>query len=245
MKSDLVVVVGSMLSYDDKKLLKEIEDSRIVLVSVMEDSGFMDSVEVFSQYEAGSEEGVVAILAKELLKKIDLPKDIREYFDDLDEGYLSGETNIGEEEIEELHAMIQSASNPLIVFGKDVFLNHRVKNISKFINLLVKYSGIEIRCLVKPRADSLQVEEIEELQSFNGTVVFEYNSSTNRELLIGSAQFATVAKIQDGQTIEIKSQARKFRLDRSLKGMIALMPSDTSENSYRYKVAKITKREAA
>ena len=243
MNNDLVIVVGSMLSLDDKELFKNIKDSKIALISVLEDLPLMESVEFFSRYEAGSEEGVVAILAKEFLKDADLPQDIKEYFNDLDEGYISAETNIGEEEAEELHVMLQNASNPLIVFGKDMFLNSRVENITKFINLLKKYSNIEIKCLRKLKTDSLHVEEVEELESFDGTVVFEYSSDKNGELLIGSAQFAVAAKVQNGQPVTVKNQNREFRLDKKLKGTIALMPSMISEDSYRFEVAKITKRE--
>ncbi len=186
---------------------------------------------------------MVAILAKEFLKDADLPGEMRNYFDELDEGYISAETNIGEEEAEELHVMLQEATNPLIVFGKDMFLNSRVENISKFINLLKKYSNIEIKCLRKLKTDSLHVEEVEELESFDGTVVFEYNSDENGELLIGSAQFAVAAKVQNGQPVTVKNQNREFRLDKKLKGTIALMPSMIDENSYRFEVAKIIKRE--
>jgi len=243
MNNDLVVVIGSMLSLDDKKLFKNIQNSKIALICILEDLPLMKSVEFFSRYEAGSEEGVVAILAKEFLKDADLPQDIKAYFDELDEGYISAETNIGEEEAEELHIMLQNASKPLIVFGKDVFLNSRSENISKFINLLKKYSNIEIKCLRKLKTDSLHVEEVEELESFDGTVVFEYNSDENRELLIGSAQFGVAAKVKNGQPITVKNQNREFRLDKKLKGTIALMPSMIDENSYRFEVAKITKRE--
>jgi NADH-quinone oxidoreductase subunit F len=243
MSNDLVVVIGSMLSLDDKELFKNIKDSKIALISVLEDLPLMESVDFFSRYEAGSEEGVVAILAKEFLKDADLPGEMRNYFDELDEGYISAETNIGEEEAEELHVMLQEATNPLIVFGKDMFLNSRVENISKFINLLKKYSNIEIKCLRKLKTDSLHVEEVEELESFDGTVVFEYNSDENGELLIGSAQFAVAAKVQNGQPVTVKNQNREFRLDKKLKGTIALMPSMIDENSYRFEVAKIIKRE--
>ncbi len=244
MDNDLVVVVGSMLSLDDKELCKKIKNSKIALISVLEDLPLMDSVEFFSRYEAGSEEGVVAILTKELLSDVELPKETKEYFDELDEGYISAETNIGEEEIQELYKKLQDASNPLIIFGKDMFLNQRAENISKFINLLKNYSDIETKCLGKLKTDSLHVEAIEELESFDGTTVFEYNSEENRELLIGSAQFAVAAKVQNGQLITVKNQNREFRLDKKLKGTIALMPSKRDENSYRFNVAKIIKREA-
>ncbi len=243
MAHDLVIIIGSMLSYDDKELLQKIKNSKIALISVMEDPELMDKVSLFCQYEAGSEEGVVAILTKELLKDKDLPKDIKEYFDELDEGYISAETNVGEEEVEELCGMIQKSSSPLIIFGKDIFLNPRIENISKFLNLIKKYTNIDVKYLGNLAIQSLDIEDVEELKSFDGTVVFEYKSDIDNELLIGSAQFAVAAKLQDGQPIVVKNQNRVFRLNNKLKGTIALMPSNIDENSYRFEVAKITKRE--
>ena len=243
MTNDLVVIVGSMISLDDKELFKNIKNSKIALICILEDLPLMESVEFFSRYEAGSEEGVVAILVKEFLKDVDLPEEIVEYFNELDDGHISAETNIGEEEIRDLHKMIQNASNPLIVFGKDMFLNSRVENISKFINILKQFSNIEIKCLSELKTNSLHVEELAELKSFDGTVVFQYNSTHSINLLIGSSQFGVAAKIQDGQMIVVKNQNREFKLDEKLKGTIALMPSIIDENLYRFEVAKIIKRE--
>lgn len=245
-KNDLVIVVGTILSLDDKTLLDRFIDSKIALISVIEDTPIMDKVSFFSRYEARSEEGVIAILAKELLQNKDLPADVKQYFDELDEGYVSAETNIGEEELEELHDMIQDASSPLIVFGKDVFLNPRVENIFKFINLISKYSGLEVKCLEDiDVSEAIALEEVKELESFDGTIVFQYNSNKDTNLLFGSAQFGVAAKIQDGQKIDVNNEKREFVLDKKLKGTIALMPSEKVSNSYRYKVAKIIKREVA
>lgn len=244
MKNDLVVVVGTMLSKDSLELLEKIKNSKIALISVMEDTSIMDNVSFFSQYEAGSEEGVVAILAKELLSRATLPQDIQKYFDELDEGYVSAETNIGEEEVEELHVMLQGAKSPMIVFGKDVFLNSRIENISKFINLISKYSNIEVMCLGKLKSDeTANLEDVEELKSFDGTVVFEYNAREENTFLVGSAQFGVAAKVQDGQQIVVQNQNREFKLNKKLKGTIALMANEMIEDSYRFKVAKIIKRE--
>ena len=244
MKNDLVVVIGTMLSLDDKKLFEELKDSRVALISILEDLPLMEKVEFFSRYEAGSEEGVVAILAKKLLKDKELPLEYKRYFDELDEGYISAETNIGEEEIEELHVMIQEATTPVIVFGKDLFLNSRVENISRFINLISKYGDIEIKCLGELKNSKIDLlEEVKELDSFDGTVIFEYNSKEGNDLLVGSVQFGVAAKVQDGQAIVVEDQNREFKLDKKLKGTIALMANEINENSYRFKVAKITKRE--
>jgi len=243
-KNDLVIVVGTMLSLDNKELFNDLKDSKVALISVLEDLALMEKVEFFSRYEAGSEEGVVAILAKELLKDKELPLENKKYFDELDEGYISAETNIGEEELEELYEMIQKASSPIIIFGKDVFLNPRIENISKFINLVAKYTDIEVKCLGELKQSEISsLEDIEELNSFDGTVIFEYNSDEKNDFLVGSVQFGVAAKVQDGQAIVVENQNREFKLDKKLKGTIALMANEIDENSYRFKVAKITKRE--
>ena len=243
-KNDLVIVVGSVLSLDDKTLLERYTGSKVALISVIEDTPVMDKVSFFIRYEARSEEGVIAILAKELLQNKDLPAEAKQYFDELDAGYVSAETNIGEEELEELHAMIQDSASPLIVFGKDLFLNPRVENISHFINLISKYSGLEVKCLEDiDKSEATTLEEVKELESFDGTIVFQYDSKKDTNLLFGSAQFGVAAKIQNGQKIEVNNEKREFVLDKKLKGTIALMPSEKVSDSYRYKVAKIIKRE--
>ena len=202
----------------DKAFFETIKDSKIALVSVLEDLPLMKNVILFSKYEAGSEEGVMAILTKILLAKTDLPKEIKGYFESLDEGYISAETNIGEDEIEELCAKIKNASNPLIVFGKDLFLNPRSDNISKFINIIDNFTNIELKCLGELNSKELHVEEIQEIRSFDGAVVFEYNSSANKALLVGSAQFGITAKIKDKDLVSVLNQDREFRLDKRLKG---------------------------
>lgn len=241
--NDLVVIVGGNLSFDAPELLDEIKESKIALISVFEDLNLMDKVSFFSRYEAGSEEGVIALIAKELLKDKELDNNIKSYFNDLDEGYLSAETNIGEEELEELHVMINKASKPLIIFGKDLLLHKRSSNISKFINLIEKFSNIEVMFLEELSNVEGELEEIEELASFDGTVVFKYKSEKDQNLLFGSAQFAVAAKLQDGDDIIVCDSDRKFVLDKKLKGTIALMPTSKEDGKYRYKAVKITKRE--
>lgn len=225
-----------------------LQDTKIALISVLEDPTFAHKVDFFSRYEARSEEGVIALLAKAFLQNKKLPTHIAEYFEDLDNGYLSAETNIGEEEIEELCALINAANKPKIILGPDLALNPHSKNIQKFIALLLEYSGLQIDLLFATPSGQIKVPEpISPLQSFDGTVVFEYCSDEPSDILRASAQFSTAAKVQDGQDIAInidnRVEYRKFVLDDELKGTIALMPSAAKSASCRYKVAKITKRE--
>lgn len=106
-----------------------------------------------------------------------------------------------------------------------------------------------------------ELEEIEDLPEFNGTIIYhsnpvlQFNAYTNKTkqlerdtTLRGSAQFATAAKISDGDKIEIsfnsRTLQREFKLDSELKGTIALNPTfdDVLDSSrYRFEKTKIVR----
>ncbi len=74
----------------------------------------------------------------------------------------------------------------------------------------------------------------------------------DQAILKGSEQFATAAKISDGDVVEIdfgyKKIHRTFEVDKNLKGTIALHPTfdlgvDAVPNTYRFDKVKITKGE--
>lgn len=114
----------------------------------------------------------------------------------------------------------------------------------------------EVTC----KADG-ELEEIGDLPEFNGTVIYhanpvlQFNAYTNKtkqlekdDTLRGSAQFATAAKISDGDMVEISFGTtkfqRKFKLDSELKGTIALNPTFDSEvnaGKYRFEKSKIVR----
>jgi len=111
---------------------------------------------------------------------------------------------------------------------------------------------------------SAEPEPVEALPEFNGTVVYrcepvlQFNAFTARtkqlgnesRALTGSEQFATAARIADGDVVVIESAAgrteRTFRVDPELKGTIALAPTfDTglpgAGGAYRFEKVKIMK----
>ncbi len=101
-------------------------------------------------------------------------------------------------------------------------------------------------------------EELDEIPTYDGAIIYrcneagQFNMLTNsiealrqdEVYLKGSAQFATVAKITDGDEIEYMVDGirykRRFKLDSSLKGTIALHPNydmglgSTLVSSYRF-----------
>lgn len=255
--NDLIIVLGAIPSIDDKEICENlIEQSRkganIVLLSTMEDKELHPYLKMFGKYEAGCEEGLMAILAKYLLHSKEIPAKIREYFDALDEGYLSAETNIGEEEFEDLEELYKNANSPMLIVGSDLLLHPRKENIKRFLSILKKYADVSFSSLhAMDLSGKIEIpSEVEELKSFDGTVVLNCKASNEDELnlLIGSQQFSIAAKAQNNQEIVVSfgsvQQNRKFVVDEELKGTIALMPmTEGNTSSYRYKMAKITKRE--
>ncbi len=106
-----------------------------------------------------------------------------------------------------------------------------------------------------------KLDEVDDLPEFNGTIIYnanpvlQFNAYTNKtqqlerdNTLRGSAQFASAAKISDGDKIEIsfgsKTITREFKLDSELKGTIALNPifDDVVDASrYRFEKSKIVR----
>ena len=108
---------------------------------------------------------------------------------------------------------------------------------------------------VEVQADGV-LESVEELPEFNGTVIYNANpvlhfnryTAQAKQLpqestLKGSAQFATAAKIADGDRVRVSFGdvvvERVFELDSELKGTVALNPVyETTIDSGRYRFEK-------
>ena len=251
---DFVLVMGIMPSKDEALLNALKKCKNIVYLSVVEDADITNMVKIQSRYEAGSEEGVLAILAKELFFNQEISKEAKYFFENLDDGYISAECNVGEEELEEINALYKNSKNPTLVLGYDFYNHHRGKNIAKIIDLFVQYGNFkiymqEMDTKIKTIDKNYTLENVPELDSFDGSVVYAYptQNQDEQELLIGSPQFKMAAKIEDKDDVYVITEnseyQRKFILDRELKGTVALLPSAVGDESYYYKVAKIIKRE--
>jgi len=104
--ADGIIVLGTRILTDNPAVRYHItmaskrHNARVVYMHPMEDEEMKNVVTQFVKYEVGTEEGVLALLAKTMLEgKIDVKK-IEGFLKDLDEGYLSAESNVGEEELE-------------------------------------------------------------------------------------------------------------------------------------------------
>lgn len=242
---DGVIFVGTFLNHDNEKLYNQMlefsQNKPLVYFSPIEDINLSQNAKYFCKYEIASEEAVFSLMCKFLTKN--LTSKISDFVDELDIGYISAESNIGEEEIEKLNEIFKSCKNITLILGKDVFFHKSIENIIKLISVLTNFSNISILSDIKSNINEILIPDIiEELESFDGIMIYEANKNEN--FLIGSAQFAQIAKIKQNEKIQIITKDttyhKTFILDENLKGTIGILYT-TNSNTYRYKSAKILK----
>jgi len=110
----------------------------------------------FLKYEAGSEEGVVALLLELLTKDSELPSEVKEFIEELDIGNLSGESSLSEEELNSIKAEFWKKKRFTLVVGADLYNHPDAQNIAKMVALIEKFSNFEL-IIVPPASNSLGV----------------------------------------------------------------------------------------
>jgi len=158
---DAVIVLGSSVSTDNPMVRLSLEtahNERNAYISYMhscEDESLKNVITQFVKYEVGSEEGLIAMLA-ELIVNEEGKEKYKSFFDDLDVGYICGESSVGEEEFEGMHQELLSHEQPVLLVGSDLFNHPRSKNIAKILGMISKYSELEI-FIIPPEANTLGV----------------------------------------------------------------------------------------
>ena len=149
-KSQAIIIMGSRVN-DDAPLVKysinmasKHHRARVAYMHPIEDSNISNIVTQFIKYDAGSEEGVSALLVDILLREIEVPNKIRAILNKLDIGNLSAETNIGEEELDDLAKSLNKKVGYSLVIGADLYSHPRAENIARLLALLEKYAGFNI-----------------------------------------------------------------------------------------------------
>jgi len=145
-QADGIIIIGSRVSSDNPAVRYALTTARkhngakIVYAHPIEDVLLGNTMTQFMKYEVGTEEGVMALLAREILRDADLPDEERAFFDELDLGYLSAECNIGDEEIDFMTKSFQRAKNCVLILGDDVIRHERSANIAKLAAMIEKYT---------------------------------------------------------------------------------------------------------
>jgi len=157
-----VIVLGSRIHDDNPQVHYHItmaskrHRARVIYMHSLEDSSIQNIVTQFIKYEVGSEEGVAALLVDTLLADTEVPKSVREILDDLDIGNLSAESNVGEEELEDLARSLQRKQALTLVVGSDLYAHPRAENIAKLLAMLERYAGFSVM-IVPPATNALGV----------------------------------------------------------------------------------------
>ncbi len=260
LKSDYIITFGTFLASDNVEIQEAIIEAiakntaEFIYMHPIDNIDLKVYYSQFIKYEVGSEEGVASLLLNAFVKEAD--EKVKTYIDDLDIGYISAESSAGEEEFEEALELMKDKKDRTLVVGRDIFLHKRVDNIIKLLIALNKYSDLNVISLDEKIQKLLEetaldrLDEVEELASYNGTVLYRIYDEENTEILIGSQSFAKIAKIDDNDEISIKCMnekfKRKFVVDKNLYGTVALCAINSDDTSslsqgYRYKQVKIEK----
>ena len=260
-KSDFIISFGSMLADNKEDIRNSIIESIAKTNAKFTYMHPIDNIDLklyytqFIKYEVGSEEGICALLMDTFIKECD--ENTRKFINDLDLGYISAESSAGEEEFEEAYSNYLKAKNKLLIIGDDLIEHEKIENIIKLLALIKKYTNFELIVLNEDLGNKINLctnfdlEEIEELKSFNGTLVYKLIDEQQNDELIASKTFANIAKVANGDEIYINSKDEKIKrtlkVDETLNGTIAILKVKNSNdifNGYRYKQVKIEKVEA-
>lgn len=164
-KSDYVISVGSSISSDNPmirfSLAQAVNHNKAYVASVhpIEEGGIANLVSLFIKNEVGSEEAALAMIADIFVED---KSSQQEFFDSLDIGYLCGESNISEEELETLKRAYIRKSNPVLIIGEDVINHPRANNIGLIAGYLQKNTPFKV-IVIPPVTNTLGVSMICEL----------------------------------------------------------------------------------
>jgi len=198
-------------------------------------------------YEPMAEEAVIALIAKYFTYD-KVPETIKNYFDEMDDGYLFSESNFDEFDLEKLKL-------GEIIVGRDLILHPKKENIIKFLMILrdfggFKISGVKLEHYFDPsdpelleiveseRSFEYNLEEIDELTSFDGSVVYacdDLNVVKENELLC-SDQFLIANKIKSLK-VKVDGEIKDVRKVSGLKGTFGVIYKKV--NTYPFLRVKI------
>ncbi len=174
-KSDGVIVFGTRIA-DDLPGLKfaingtsKHRKAEVIYMHPMEDESIKSIVTQFVKYEPQSEESVLALLAASLLEG-----SAKKALGSLDEGYISAESNVGEEEIEEIINRLKGRETLHLIAGTDLIFHPQAENIAKVLGLIEANTNIDV-IITPPSVNTMGVALICELDDKAGEFTIGYN----------------------------------------------------------------------
>ena len=183
-KSDFIIIAGSFIKNENpavrfaSSIAFKNNRADITVFHPVVDEYISNTVSSFIKYEPGSEEGVMAMLLEAFVENTKIPQELKEYINNLDMGYISAESSIGEEEIEELKKKSARRSNFTLILGEDLYNHPNAKNIAKLSALMQKYSKFKV-LLIPPKVNSLGVSLICDLDEKEEGYTVGYNTKAD------------------------------------------------------------------
>ena len=218
-----ILSFATLLSAQTSKFIARHKDDEVFVVSPLDDELLFSAIKNhhFLKYEIDTLGFVLALVCARVLE-----------FPEIDQGYLSGESNASEEEIQTLCEFFSSCDG--IIVAPENFSGANSANIAFMLNSLSKKFGF---CVIgingKPYELNapLKMSELEEGADFNGASVFCLPAE--QVALKGSAMFAMASKLKNGAKVVIDGIEATFELDSTLKGTTGLFFAPNAKYEFK------------
>ena len=212
-----ILSFATLLSAQTSKFITRHKDDEVFVVSPLDDEVLFSAIKNhhFLKYEIDTLGFVLALVCARVLEFPEIE------FPEIDQGYLSGESNASEEEIQTLCEFFSSCDG--IIVAPENFSGANSANIAFMLDALSKkfdFCVIGINGKPYPLNAPLKMSELEEGADFNGASVFCLPAEN--VALKGSAMFAMASKLKNGAKVVIDGIEATFELDSRLKGTTGL-----------------------
>ena len=223
-----IISFATLLSAQTSKFIARHKDDEVFVVSPLDDELLFSAIKNhhFLKYEIDTLGFVLALVCARVLEFPEIE------FPEIDQGYLSGESNASEEEIQTLCEFFSSCDG--IIVAPENFSGANSANIAFMLNALSKKFGF---CVIgingKPCELNapLKMSELEEGADFNGASVFCLPAEN--VALKGSAMFAMASKLKNGAKVVIDGIEATFELDSTLKGTTGLFFAPNAKYEFK------------
>lgn len=218
-----ILSFATLLSAQTSKFIARHKDDEVFVVSPLDDELLFSAIKNhhFLKYEIDTLGFVLALVCARVLE-----------FPEMDQGYLSGESNASEEEIETLCEFFSSCDG--IIVAPENFSGANSANIAFMLNSLSKkfdFCVVGINGKPYPLNAPEKMSELEEGADFNGASVFCLPAE--QVALKGSAMFAMASKLKNGAKVVIDGIEATFELDSTLKGTTGLFFAPNAKYEFK------------
>lgn len=223
-----ILSFATLLSAQTSKFIARHKDDEVFVVSPLDDEVLFSAIKNhhFLKYEIDTLGFVLALVCARVLEFPEIE------FPEIDQGYLSGESNASEEEIQTLCEFFSSCDG--IIVAPENFSGANSANIAFMLDALSKKFGfcvIGINGKPYPLNAPERMSELEEGADFNGASVFCLPAEN--VALKGSAMFAMASKLKNGAKVVIEGIEATFELDSTLKGTTGLFFAPNAKYEFK------------